>query len=186
VPPPPPPIEAAPPALPASGYVGGDELGIRVANAGDAVLASTSADLANPIELTVGADGTIHFPVPKGVEGKLTVYVVRPSDGSVAEVSTVVDTKAPAVISVEHVAAPKAPAAVVPEQRRKFFRLKGVDGGSGIVSLQLAPREGKTWAWRPFVTSFSAPLRQKTVRVRLADAAGNVSDWFVVPVSRLG
>jgi hypothetical protein len=27
--------------------------------------------------------------------------------------------------------------------------------------------------------------RQKTVRVRIADAAGNVSDWFVVPVSRL-
>jgi hypothetical protein len=68
---------------------------------------------------------------------------------------------------------------------RKFFQLKGVDGGSGIVSLQVSPRDGKTWAWRSFVARFSAPLRQSSVRVRIADAAGNVSDWFVVPVKRL-
>jgi hypothetical protein len=102
-----------------------------------------------------------------------------------------VDTLAPKMISVEHVAAPmgKAPAAATTvaasEQPRKFFKLKGVDGGSGIVGLQISPREGKVWGWRDFVPSFSAPIRQKTVKVRIADAAGNVSDWFVVSVSRL-
>jgi hypothetical protein len=179
------PIEVAPPAAPASGFVSGDTAGLKVANAGDEVLVATSSDLKDAVHATVAEDGTIKVDVPKGIEGKLTYYVVRPGDGSVAEVTLTVDTKAPDVLSVVHVSAPKKTAAADPpvDQPRKFFQVKGSDGGSGIVSMQVAPTAGKTWAWRSFVTKFSAPLKQKTVRVRIRDAAGNVSDWFVVPVT---
>jgi hypothetical protein len=187
--PPPPPVEAQPVAPPASGFVAGDDLAIKVGNAGDAVAVSTTPDLANPVRIEVRPDGTISYPVPKGVEGKITLYVVRPSDGSVAELSFDVDTKAPEILRVDNVASPvKAPAAATTAAksaptRRKFFRVSGSDGGSGIVALQISPRAGKTWGWRSFVPKFSAPLKEKTVKVRIQDRAGNVSGWFVVPVT---
>jgi hypothetical protein len=188
-PPPPPPVEAAPLALPASGFVSGDGLAIKVGNAGGRVLVSTTSDLASPVQVDVAPDGTISYPVPKGVEGRITLYVVRPSDGSVAELSFDVDTKAPEILRVDNDASPvKAPAAESTAAKpapplRKFFQVSGSDGGSGIVALQISPRAGKTWGWRSFVPKFSAPLKQKTVKVRIQDKAGNVSDWFVVPVT---
>jgi hypothetical protein len=188
-PPPPPPVVAQPVAPPVSGFVSGDDLAIKVGNAGGAVTVSTTPDLANPVQIEVRADGTIAYPVPQGVEGRITLYVVRPSDGSVAELSFDVDTKAPQILRVDNVASPiKAPAAETtaakPAPRlRKFFRVSGSDGGSGIAQMQISPRAGKTWGWRSFVTKFSAPLKQKTVKVRIQDKAGNVSDWFVVPVT---
>jgi hypothetical protein len=188
-PPPPPPVVAEPVAPPASGFVSGDDLAIKVGNAGGAVAVSTTPDLASPVQLEVRPDGTIAYPVPKGVEGRITLYVVRPSDGSVAELSFDVDTKAPEILRVDNVASPvKAPAAETTAAKpapalRKFFQVSGSDGGSGIAQMQISPRTGKTWGWRSFVTKFSAPLKQKTVKVRIQDKAGNVSDWFVVPVT---
>lgn len=163
-------------------------MGIQLINPGSGtVFVSTTPDSAAPVEFNVLADGTLSYPIPQGIEGTITLYITRPSDGSVAQVSFVVDTKAPSLLALVHVRPPTAKlAASFPSRSyRKFFELQGVDAGSGIVSMQVSPRNGKTWAWRSFIPDFSAPLRQKTVRVRVADAAGNVSDWFVAPVTSL-
>ncbi|MEA2922728.1 MAG: hypothetical protein QOF07_2693, partial [Bradyrhizobium sp.] len=181
-----PPISVVP-SFPTSGYASGIDFSIHVAHAGgQLVLVSTNADLSSPVSIEVTADGTLQYPLPPGLEGTMTLYIVRPEDGSTARVSFTVDTKAPTLISVDQIRAPRAAhsAATKDDPLRKWFELSGVDAGSGITQLQIAPRPGVAWNWRSFVTNFSAPIHQKTVRVRIADAAGNISGWFVVPVTR--
>ncbi len=39
-------------------------------------------------------------------------------------------------------------------------------------------------ALRRILTKFSARVAGKTVRVRIADAAGNTSDWRVIPLRK--
>jgi hypothetical protein len=175
-------------SFPVSGYASGLNFNMNVGHAGGRpVLVSTSSDLSSPVSTEVAADGTLHYPLPQGMEGTVTLYVVRPEDGSIAKVSFIVDTKAPTLLSVDHVHAPSAVDSAVlrNDPQRKWFTVRGVDAGSGITQLQIEPRAGVIWNWRSFVTSFSAPIRKKTVRVRIADAAGNVSGWFVVPVSHI-
>jgi hypothetical protein len=148
-------------------------------------LVSPSSDLTSATQFEIAADGTIDVPVPQGMEGKLTLYIVRPEDGSAAETSFIVDTKAPTLINVVQVRAPagQSPAIAKSERGRSWFQLTGSDGGSGITQLQIAPRAGTTWRWRSLVVAFSAPIHRHTIRVRIADAAGNVSGWFLVPVT---
>jgi hypothetical protein len=137
------------------------------------------------------ADGTFVFDVPQDVEGEVRLWVVAADGRTVSEATFVVDTKAPEVLRVDNVErpttapapAPKGPEAAAP-RARKFFQVSGSDGGSGIKAMQIAPRDGVTWAWRSFVERFSAPLRRTSVRVRIVDRAGNVSPWFTVRITR--
>jgi hypothetical protein len=132
-------------------------------------------------------DGSFGFDVPDEVEGEVELYAVGPGGEVTLRTTFVVDTRAPSV--VEAVVVPR-PATAPPPFRtdvpptRRFFRLVGRDGGSGIKALQLSPRPGVTWAWRPFIERFSAPVRGDSIDVRVLDRAGNVSPWFTVPVAR--
>ena len=68
--------------------------------------------------------------------------------------------------------------------RRVWMKLVGTDSGSGVYSLQLSPYVGKVWAWRTARAVFSAPTNRVTIRVRIADQAGNVSGWMTVKLPR--
>ena len=150
------------------------------------VLVSTSADMHDAVRVPVGPDGTVHYSLPGTGQGMTTVYVQRESGGLPAATSLVVDTIKPRLlraILVSRVALTSVPVKV--GRNRYFIRLEGIDEETGIQSLQLSPKAGVDWRWRGILTNFSALVTGKTVRVRVADAAGNTSDWLVVPLKKL-
>jgi hypothetical protein len=156
------------------------------------VLVSTSADMRDAVRVPVGSDGTVRYSLPGTGQGKTTVYVQHESGGEPAATSFVVDTIKPrllrAVLTPRVVRSTRylASVSVKVGRNRYFIRLEGLDEETGIQSLQLSPKAGVEWRWRGILTNFSARVTGKTVRVRVADGAGNTSDWLVVPLKKAG
>ena len=156
------------------------------------VLVSMSADMRDAVRVPVGSDGTVRYSLPGTGQGKTTVYVQHESGGEPASTSVVVDTIKPrllrAILTPRVVRSTRSLASVSVKvgRNRYFIRLEGLDEETGIQSLQLSPKSGVEWRWRGILTDFSARVTGKTVRVRVADGAGNTSDWLVVPLKKAG
>ena len=164
---------------------------IRVDNVepGAYVRVFTNVDESSVQETVVNADGTITITLPDGTEGSVDVYVARVTDGATAMTTVSIDTIAPTLLSAVRVA--RTDGRITPTSqlrgrgmRRVWMKLVGTDSGSGVYSLQLSPSPGKVWAWRTARPAFSAPTNRDTIRVRIADQAGNVSGWMTVKLSR--
>jgi hypothetical protein len=146
--------------------------------------------MRNAVRIPVGSDGTIRYTLPGTTQGKATVYVQREDGGVPGATSVVVDTIKPrllrAVLNPKVVRSTRSVTSVPATVGRKryFIRLEGLDEETGIQSLQLSPKPGVEWRWRGTLTNFSARTTGKTIRVRVADGAGNTSDWLVVALKK--
>ncbi len=154
------------------------------------MLVSTSADMRDAVRVPVGADGTIRYSVPGTFQGRTTVYVQRESGGEPAATSFVVDTVKPRILrailtrNVVRSASSLTKVPGKPGRSRYFIRNRRPRRGDGNPVPPALPTHRSGMALRGILTKFSARVAGKTVRVRIADAAGNTSDWRVIPLRK--
>jgi hypothetical protein len=65
---------------------------------------------------------------------------------------------------------------------RRWLKLPGVDGFSGLNALQIASDRKHPCRWRPFLPSISYRLRGTTIYLRIEDRVGNISPWYPIRV----
>jgi hypothetical protein len=65
---------------------------------------------------------------------------------------------------------------------RRWLRLPGIDGFSGLNALQIARDPKHPCEWRPFLPAISYRLRGTTIYLRIEDRVGNISPWYKIRV----
>ena len=63
---------------------------------------------------------------------------------------------------------------------RRWLKLPGTDGFSGLNAVQIASNRAHPCAWRPYLPALSYRLPGKVVWLRVEDRVGNISKWYRV------
>ena len=64
--------------------------------------------------------------------------------------------------------------------RRRWLRIPGVDGFSGLNAVQIATDIRHPCGWRPYLPTISYRAPGKVIYLRIEDRVGNVSRWYRV------
>ena len=67
---------------------------------------------------------------------------------------------------------------------RRWLRIGGTDGFSGLNAVQVASDPAHPCGWRPFLPTFSYRLPGRVIFVRIEDRVGNISAWYRVRTLR--
>jgi len=63
---------------------------------------------------------------------------------------------------------------------RRWLRLPGADGLSGLNAVQIASNRAHPCGWRPYLPTISYRLPGHVIYIRIEDRVGNVSHWYRV------
>ena len=64
--------------------------------------------------------------------------------------------------------------------RRRWLRIPGVDGFSGLNAVQIATNIRHPCGWRPYLPTISYRAPGKVIYLRIEDRVGNISRWYRV------
>jgi hypothetical protein len=162
--------------------------GIHVAD----VFVSNYADFHDRRRYPIAADELYDWTLLPGPSGNRPVYVRFDDspDALVGESTIVLDQELPTLRPVFMRREPKAPrrlkvvAAARPiycgSARRRWLRIPGADGFSGLNAVQIATDIRHPCGWRPYLPTISYRAPGKVIYLRIEDRVGNISRWYRV------
>jgi hypothetical protein len=101
------------------------------------------------------------------LDQELPTLTPKPMTGRAAARSAVVIRRAAAYGTIYCGAAP-----------RRWLRLPGADGLSGLNAVQIASSRAHPCGWRPYLPTISYRLPGHVIYIRIEDRVGNVSGWY--------
>ena len=158
----------------------------------DEVFVSNYADFRDRRRYPVAADELYDWKLLPGPSGDRPVYVrfVDSPDALVGAATIVLDQELPGLRPVyvrRGLQLPrrlKAVAAASPiycgAARRRWLRIPGADGFSGLNAVQIATDIRHPCGWRPYLPTISYRAPGKVIYLRIEDRVGNISRWYRV------
>ena len=61
---------------------------------------------------------------------------------------------------------------------RRWLRIPGADGFSGLNAVQIATDIRHPFGWRPYLPTISCRAPGKVIYLRIEDRVGNISRWY--------
>lgn len=158
----------------------------------DGVYISNYSDFHEQRRFAIAADELYDWELLAGPSGDRPVYIRfgDSPDAPVGQATIVLDQELP-TLAPTPIAARTAARSIVLAKTvaadgtiycgaapRRWLRLPGADGFSGLNALQIASDPSHPCAWRPYLPTISYRLPGRVIYVRIEDRVGNVSDWY--------
>jgi hypothetical protein len=160
------------------------------------VYISNHPDFRDQQVFLIAADEHYDWDLLAGPSGDRIVYVrfSEAPDAGVGEANIVLDQELP-VLTPKFLRIGRTPGNGARPGRaaqtsycggaaRRWLRIGGRDGFSGLNAVQVASHPDHPCAWRPFLPTFSYRLPGRVIYVRVEDRVGNVSPWYRVRTRR--
>jgi hypothetical protein len=162
----------------------------------DHVTISNFADFHDQQRFTVAADELYDWELLAGPSGDRPVYIrfEDTPDAPIGAATIVLDQELPSLKPKPMTARAAARNAVVLRTAaaygtiycgaapRRWLRLPGADGFSGLNAVQIASNPAHPCGWRPYLPTMSYRVPGHVLYVRIEDRVGNVSDWYRLKV----
>ena len=156
----------------------------------DDVFISNYPDFRDSHRYAIAADELYDWELLAGPSGDRPVYLRFDDspDALVGEATIVLDQELPTLrpaLMRKGVKVSRRLKAVAAKQpiycgaaRRRWLRIPGVDGFSGLNAVQIATDIRHPCGWRPYLPVISYRAPGKVIYLRIEDRVGNVSRWY--------
>jgi hypothetical protein len=158
----------------------------------DDVFISNYADFRDQHEFPIAADELYDWELLAGPSGDRPVYIrfAASPEAPVGQATIVLDQELPKLKPRFMGTGPRAPRGLMSVTNarpaycgaapRRWLRIPGADGFSGLNAVQIATNVNHPCGWRPYLPTLSYRAPGKVIFLRIEDRVGNISRWYRV------